>query len=166
MLKNALGFCCALAIVLTALWSAQQKMNDLDQVKQINVGAPVSSLNHLGEPVSVSSSERMYFLNNGSTLVVSVFQHTITGAWLNLKNPISIQDEHLKSLRFVQVGVDESLRPTWFYAGLPGDGRVFKVVQNGLIHSITWVRPFGQKESPRQLQALYKEFTSHQPVRL
>ena len=155
-------FIATLLFVSVTLWSAQEKVAHFDQLKSLRVGQKIEELQFLGPPISEDDRERIYLLSNSSTLVVSTFDNKVVGAWLTLKTPVKIEDGgEWGELEFVQVNLKEE-NPTWFFAGSPTDGRVFKVNQNGFIEAITWVRPFSSIYPQKKLQALYKEFSVNQ----
>ena len=146
-------------LVGVALWSAQSKVHDYSSLTPLRVGLAAQELEFLGEPVSSSERELVYMLPDQSTLVVAVTDGKVSAAWLELRQPLKIQDPQLKKLRFVQMGMDASLAPSWFYAAAADEGRIFKVSQQGVVESITWVKPFAPAGPSRQLQALLREFT-------
>ena len=98
--------------------------------------------------------------------MIAVENEQVSAAWLELRQPLKIGDPQFKRLRFVQMGIDASLSPTWFYAAAADRGRIFKVSQQGLIESITWVKPFATDGKARQLQALLRDFTTQRPYSL
>ncbi len=156
-----------LSLVGVALWSAQTKVHDYSSLESLKVGLPVEQLSFLGEPLSITARERVYLLPDQSTLVVAVENERVAAAWLDLRQPLKIVDPQFKQLRFVQMGIDASLAPTWFYAAAADRGRIFKVSQQGLIESITWVKPFAvDGGKARQLQVLLHDFTTQRPYSL
>ncbi len=142
-----------------ALWSAQNKIHDYSSLDSLRVGLSVEDLDFLGSPVSTSNRENVYLLGDQSTLVVRFEDNVITAASLQLKQPLKIEDPQLKKLRFVQMGMDAAQSPTWFYAAAADQGKIFKVSGNGLVESVTWIKPFSPAGPSRQLQALLREFT-------
>ena len=154
------------ALAAVALWSAQSKVHDYSSLAPLHVGLSANELAFLGEPASSSERERVYLLPDQSTLVIALEDAKVSAAWLELRQPLKIQDPQLKKLRFVQMGMDASLSPTWFYAAAADEGRIFKVSQQGVIESITWVKPFSPAGPSRQLQALLREFTGGRPYPL
>lgn len=149
-----LGFVGILSFV-----SAQNKVNDYSLVEGLRVGAPLDQLGFLGLPLSVKERERVYQLPDFSTLVIHTDGQIVTGAWLQLKQPLRIENPSIKQVQFVQLGMDHALAPTWFYAGAADEGRIYKVSEQGLIESISWVKPFNALGPKQKLQALLKEFT-------
>lgn len=154
------------ALVIVALWSAQSKIHDYSSLEPLHVGLRIDEIGFLGEPDSVSERERVYLLPDQSTLVVAIEGGAVSAAWLELRQPLKIEDPQFKQLRFVQMGVDAALSPTWFYAAAADMGRIFKVSQQGVVESITWVKPFSPAGPSRQLQALLREFTTQRPYSL
>lgn len=153
-------------VAILALVSAQQKMHDYSTLADLRVGLSVDQLGFLGNPVSVSDREIVYLLPDQSNLVIALSDGAVYSAWLELKTPLKIQDPSLRHLTFVQMRMDDYQSPTWFYAAAPGEGRIFKVSDQGFIQSITWVKPFTPDEPSRNLQALLNDFTVQRPLQL
>lgn len=154
------------ALVIVALWSAQSKIHDYSSLAPLHVGLKVEELSFLGEPNSATERELVYILPDQSTLVVALEDGVVSAAWLDPRQPLKIEDPQFKQLRFVQMGVDAALSPTWFYAAAADRGRIFKVSQQGVVETITWVKPFSPAGPSRQLQALLREFTTQRPYSL
>lgn len=161
-----LGFCVIAAVVGMALYSAQTKVHDYSSLADLRVGLQSNQLSFLGQPISSTDRERVYLLPDQSTLIVMLQDQKVTAAWMQLRQPLKIEDPQFKRLRFVQMGMDEALSPTWFYAAAADQGRIFKISQQGLIESITWVKPFSANETPKNLQALMQQFNGQRPYSL
>lgn len=161
-----LSACSIFAIVVLALYSAQTKVHDYSSLTDLRVGLNANQLSFLGQPVSSSERERVYLLPDQSTLVVMIQDQKVSAAWMELRQPLKVEDPQFKRLRFVQMGVDAALSPTWFYAAAADQGRIFKISQQGLIESITWVKPFEPQGRTVQLQALVQEFTGQRAFSL
>lgn len=153
-------------IASMALISARQKMHDYSSLEPLRVGMPVNQLGFLGNPVSVSERELVYLLPDQSSLVIAINDGEVFSAMLELRTPLKIEDPSLRGLTFVQMRLDEYQSPTWFYAAAAGKGQIFKVSSQGLIQTITWVRPFASIEPSRNLQALLQDFTVQRPAQL
>lgn len=151
-------------IIFAAIFSARHKAHDYQTIDGLRVGLHQSELSFLGKPASASKRELIYLMPDQSRLLVMLHDGFVTSAWLQLKQPLKIEDPQFKRLRFVQMGVDGSLNPTWFYAGAGDQGKIFKISQAGLIESITWVRPFEHAGPSRQLQALLREFSGQRAL--
>ncbi len=144
---------------LLSFLSAQNKVNDYSLVENLRVGTPLNELGFLGHPLSMNQRERVYQLPDYSSLVIHTDGEKVTGAWLQLRQPMRIEDPIIKQAQFVQLGMDHALAPTWFYAGAADEGRIYRVSEQGLIESISWVKPFNALGPKQKLQALLKEFT-------
>ncbi|MBY0518304.1 MAG: hypothetical protein K2P81_15445 [Bacteriovoracaceae bacterium] len=155
-----------ITLACLALVSAQSKIHNYASLSPLQVGMSVDQLDFLGHPVSSDEREIVYMMPDQSTLVVAVSDNKVSAAWLELRQPLKIQDPQFKKLRFVQMGMDASQSPTWFYAAAADEGRIFKVSEQGFVESITWVKPFSANGPSRQLQALLIEFTGQRPYRL
>jgi len=166
MFRIALTASAVLLLATLALFSARSKLHDYSSLGPLTVGMTVAELEFLGDPVSASSRELVYLLPDQSSLVIALDEGKVFSAWLELKSPLKIQDPALRNLTFVQMGMDESQIPTWFYAAAAGQGQIFKVSEQGFIQSITWVKPFTAMEPSRNLQALLHDFTVQRPAHL
>jgi hypothetical protein len=166
MVKKSLLYFGLFAIVMSAFFTAQEKKVDLDPLLKIQVGMSAESLSFLGPAISANDRERVYWLENGSTFLVTLFEGKITGGWLSFQSPLKIQEHSTQKLRFVQINLDHENDPSWFFAGAPSLGKVFKINQAGLIESIIWVKPFATDAPAKNLQALYQDFTIQQSLSL
>lgn len=153
-------------IVGLAYFSAEKKKLSIHPLLKIQVGMNENSLQFLGPAISSNNREKIYWLDNGATFLVTLFEGKITGAWLNFTSPVEIQQTWTQNLKFVQMTIDSEQDPSWFFAGNPNEGKVFKINTFGLIESITWVKPFESHQQSKNLQALYNDFTSQQSLSL
>jgi hypothetical protein len=160
MLRWILSSIGIVALAAVALVSAQSKIHDYSSLAPFHVGLTTEELEFLGTPHSATERELVYLLPDQSTLVVALEDNKVAAASLELRQPLKIEDPQLKQLRFVQMGMDAAMNPTWFYAAAADRGRIFKVSEQGLIESITWVKPFSPAGPSRQLQALLREFNT------
>ncbi len=115
----------------------------------------------VGLPTSTDNQKWIYVFDDQSELVLSFRDEVLWSATLNYHDPKEIQDPDFKELTLVQVGIDssDSAKPAYFYAGEPGEGKIWKVNANGKIESLTWVPPFGNGQNqPKNIQALYRDF--------
>lgn len=115
----------------------------------------------IGLPTATDGQKWIFVLDDQSELMVSFRDEVIWTATLTYHDPKEIQDPDFKELTLVQVGVDASdyAKPSYFYAGEPGEGKIWKVNANGKVESLTWVSPFEKsKLTPKNIQALYKDF--------
>ena len=166
IVRWTLSTCVIFIIAIMAFMSARQKLHDYSSLTDLKVGMSVSELKFLGVPVSESSRELVYLLPDQSNLVIALHDGTVFSAWLELRTPLKIQDPSLRHLTFVQMRMDDAESPTWFYAAAPGEGRIFKVSDQGFIQSITWVKPFIPHGPSRNLQVLLHDFTVQRPAQL
>ncbi len=68
----------------------------------------------------------------------------------------------MKQLTLVQMSLaDQNEDASWFFAGKPQEGLIYKITQNGMIESLTWVPPFtyGSNQA-KNLQVLLQDFKS------
>lgn len=114
----------------------------------------------IGLPTSTDNQKWIYVFDDQSELVLSFRDEVLWSATLNYHDPKEIQDPDFKELTLVQVGIDSSdpAKPAYFYVGEPSEGKIWKVNANGKIESLTWVPPFGNAQTPKNIQALYSDF--------
>jgi hypothetical protein len=114
----------------------------------------------IGLPTSTDKQKWIYIFDDQSELILSFRDEALWSATLNYHDPKEIQDPDFKELTLVQVGIDLSdpAKPAYFYVGEPKEGKIWKVNANGRIESLTWVPPFGNEQTPKNIQALYRDF--------
>lgn len=123
--------------------------------------SPASVSQSIGLPTAEDKQKWIYVFEDQSELVLSFRDDVLWSATLTYHDPKEIQDPDFKELTLVQVGIDssDSAKPAYFYAGEPGEGKIWKVNAHGKIESLTWVPPFGQgQHTPKNIQALYRDF--------
>jgi len=150
------------AVVGLGLMSANKKKTFNLKINSIQLGMNEEQISdHFGEPFAKIGNVFTYILDDSSELTISFRDGVVSSAQYKFKNPPKIKDSKLKKLTLVQMQSEESFynRPTWFFAGNPKDGLIYKVTSNGHIESLTWVPPFSYgNHQPKQLQALLKDF--------
>jgi len=109
MIRSLLSAFGLAALVAVALWSAQTKIHNYSSLAPLHVGLKVDELSFLGEPNSASERELVYVLPDHSTLVIALEDGIVSAAWLDLRQPLKIEDPQFKQLRFVRW---ESMRPS------------------------------------------------------
>ena len=128
----------------------------------IKLGMSLAQTSELiGTPTAVDGTRWIYILEDQSELVLSFRDDVIWSASLNFQEPKEIEDPDFKELTLFQIGIDgsDTENPSYFYAGEPGEGKIWKVNAQGKIESLTWVPPFQQTTlQPKNIQALYKDF--------
>ncbi len=115
----------------------------------------------IGLPTASDNQKWIYIFEDQSELALSFRDEVLWSATLTYHEPKEIQDPDFKELTLVQVGIDSagSSKPAYFYAGAPGEGKIWKVNAQGKIESLTWVPPFSTGDhAPKNIQALYRDF--------
>ena len=114
-----------------------------------------------GAPFERNRNELTYILEDSSQLIITLRDNLVASALLKFHRPLRIEDPKLRQLTLVQMNASEleGDRPSWFYAGKPEDGLIYKITQKGEVETITWVPPFTYgNNQPKNVQALLKDF--------
>lgn len=122
-----------------------------------------------GSPFDQNRNQLMYIFEDASELIITIREELVSSAQLKYKRPLKIGDPEMRKLTLVQMQSEENYmnRPTWFFAGKPEDGLIYKITSDGNVESLTWVPPFTYgSNQPKQLQALLQDFQSQQSTKL
>jgi hypothetical protein len=120
-----------------------------------------------GTPFAETRNHFTYVLQDGSELFITLRDERVSSATVKFHRTIQIQDPEMKRLTLVQMdqAQQESNNPSWFFAGKPEEGLIYKITSQGLIESLTWVPPFSYGSNrPKQLQALLRDFNSQRSM--
>lgn len=151
-------------IIFSAYQGAQDKLSKQTDLSSLRLGMTMEQLEEsLGSPYSRDRNELTYVLEDSSQLYISLRDDRVTSALVKFHHPIKIEDPQMRQLTLVQMNSDslEGDRPSWFFAGKPEEGQIYKITQNGEVESITWVPPFTYgANQPKNLQALLQDFRS------
>lgn len=158
------GFIVILAFVLvfTAYHTAQTKLSSPLHLNALKLGMSAEQVSEkFGTPSAQSRNLITYILDDGSELTIVLREEKVSSAKVKFHRTIKIEDPEMRKLTLVQMETieTEENNPSWFFAGSPEEGRIYKITSTGVIESITWVPPFsfgGQK--PKQVGALLREF--------
>lgn len=149
-------------IGLSAFKSAEKKLRISSDFDFIRSGISIRELEKkVGQPLSIEKNENVYILDDGSELRVTVNEGKLLKANLKFNHLLKIQDPKIKGLTLVQIQPDpyEIQNTSWFYAGDPNRGMIYKVSSKGFIEGISWLPPFHYPDHrPKQLQALLQDF--------
>jgi hypothetical protein len=163
-LKYALYYLLSLSLIFGAYQMAQKKMNSPLKLEAIRLGITTKTLEkHFGSPAAVFRNHYTYILSDGSELSITVREGKVSSAKVKFRRLVRIQDPQMKTLTMVQMqpNLIESDKPSWFFAGKPSEGHIYKIKSDGVIESLTWVPPFSYgTTAPKQLQALLRDFNS------
>ncbi len=153
---------CIITSVIYAFIQARSSLSKRTELPQIRLSMSAQEVeNQFGYPFSKERNELIYILEDHSQLIITLRDNLVASALLKFHRPLKIEDPKLRQLTLVQMSSENlgTESPSWFYAGNPADGLIYKITQDGEIQSITWVPPFtyGQNQ-PKNVQALLKDF--------
>ncbi len=149
--------------VAGAYLTAQSKISYKSDLSALRLGMDLSSVkNVFGAPTSENRNILTYILPNSSVLTITFRDDVVTSAKVKFIQPVTVTDPELRKLTLVQMDpamTDE--KPSWFFAGAPEQGLIYKITADGVIESLTWVEPFTlHSHQPKNVQALLRDFNS------
>jgi hypothetical protein len=157
-----------LSLTLSAYLVAQNKIQRPLELDSIRLGMTVDEIQKtFGTPFAETRNHFTYVLQDGSELFITLRDERVSSATVKFHRTIQIQDPEMKRLTLVQMdqAQQESNNPSWFFAGKPEEGLIYKITSQGLIESLTWVPPFSYGSNrPKQLQALLRDFNSQRSM--
>lgn len=152
----------ALLLITSAYQIAAKKMEQPLNLQSIRLGMSLKDVQrNFGSPSAQYHNQYIFILNDGSELTVTFRDKRISSATLKFQRVLKIQDPEMRKLTLVQMGSPdlENNHPTWFFAGKPEEGLIYKITSRGIIESLTWVPPFSVNQNqPKNLQALLRDF--------
>jgi hypothetical protein len=155
-----------LGLIFGAYQIAQNKIASPLNLKDIRLGMTVHDIEQkFGTPSAQSRNQYTYILVDGSELLITLRDEKISNAKIKFHRTVKIQDPEMKKLSLVQMDTYDvdSNQPSWFFAGKPEEGLIYKITSEGRIESVTWVPPFTYGSNrPKHLGALLKDFHSKQ----
>lgn len=167
-MKYGFYFILALTLVFGAFQIARNKLERPLQLETLRLGMTLQDIeNHFGTPSAESRNHYTYILHDGSELTITFRDQRVSSAKVKFHRVIKIQDPEMKKLTLVQMDADqfETNNPSWFFAGKPEEGMIYKITSQGVIESLTWVPPFSVTQNrPKQLQALLQDFNSQRSM--
>ena len=163
-MKLGVIFTAILGIIAVAYVSANQKLTQKVDLKALHLQMTVSELEEtFGTPYSRDRNALTYILEDSSQLSITLRDEVVASAVVKFHSPIRIEDPKMRSLTLVQMAPADLSdgNPSWFFAGKPEDGLIYKITQTGEVESLTWVPPFSYgSNQPKNLQALLQDFKS------
>jgi hypothetical protein len=167
-MKYGSYFFLGLCLVFTAWQVAQNKMNHPLLLETLHLGMSIEEVEqHFGSPSAESRNYYTFILQDGSELLVTLRDNAVSSAQVKFHRTIKIQDPEMRKLTLVQMQPDndENNDPTWFFAGKPEEGLIYKITSQGTIESLTWVPPFTYGNNrPKHLQALLRDFKTQRSM--
>lgn len=160
-MKYGISFFLAMAFVVGAYLTAESRIKKPLNLQSLKLGMSLSEVEKLfGTASAHMRNQYTFVLHEGSELTITLRDEKVSSATVKFHQEVKIQDPEMKKLSLVQMDplqVDSS--PSWFYAGKPEEGLIYKITSRGIIESLTWVPPFTYGSSrPKQLQALLRDF--------
>ena len=152
-----------LGTVAGAYFTAQSKIAYKADLSTLKLGMSSEEVKEaFGAPTSENRNILTYILPNSSVLTVTFRDDVVTSAKVKFIQQVKVTDPELRKLTLVQM--DPALaeeKPSWFFAGAPEQGLIYKITADGVIESMTWVEPFTlQSPRPKSAQALVRDFNS------
>jgi len=160
-MKITFVFALLFSIIGFAYFSAQSKMKKPVEVLSLRLGMDMNDLEDaFGTPSAKERNKIIYILEDHSELMITLRDGVVASARLKYHRPLKIGDPKMKQLTLVQMESDAiNSRPSWFFAGKPEEGLIYKISGNGAVESLTWVPPFTYGSTqPKRLQALLRDF--------
>lgn len=169
-MKYGFFFILTLGLIFGAYKTAQNKIARPQELAQLRLGMTIEQLEKtFGTPSAQARNQLTYILDDGSELFVTLRDNVVSSATARFHQNRQIQDPDLKNLTLVQMDMHESNSnsPSWFFAGNPAEGLIYKVTTQGMVESLTWVPPFTYGNNrAKHLQALLQDFRSQQTSKL
>jgi hypothetical protein len=163
-MKLGVIFTVILGIIAVAYVNANQKLTQKVDLKALHLQMTVSEVEaSFGSPFSRQRSSLIYILEDSSQLSITLRDDVVASAVVKFHSPLKIEDPEMRKLTLVQMspGDLQNEDTSWFFAGKPESGLIYKITQNGEIESLTWVPPFTYgSNQPKNLQVLFRDFKS------
>lgn len=148
--------------ILGAYFTAQNKISHQPNLRALKLGMNIEELEHyFGAATSAERNLLTYIFDDSSELVVTLRDDMVTSAIIKFHSPLKIEDPKLRELTLVQMdsGQLSDNKPSWFFAGKPEEGLIYKITSEGTIESLTWVPPFAyENKHQKHLHALLRDF--------
>lgn len=149
--------------VIGAYFTAQSKISYKTDLSALKLGMELTDVKEtFGAPTSENRNILTYILPNSSVLTITFRDDVVTSAKVKFIQQVKVTDPELRRLTLVQMDPamnDE--KPSWFFAGAPEQGLIYKITADGVIESLTWVEPFTlHSHRPKNVQALLKDFNN------
>lgn len=146
-----------------AYYTAQSKITYKTDLSSLKLGMNLQQVKStFGAPTSENRNILTYILPNSSVLTITFRDDVVTSAKVKFMQPVKVTDPELRKLTLVQMDpalTDE--KPSWFFAGAPEQGLIYKITADGVIESLTWVEPFTlHSQRPKSAQALVRDFNN------
>jgi hypothetical protein len=162
MIRLSVILAIVFGVITLAYTNANKKLTQKINLESLRLQMTVQELEKsFGSPFSRQRNALTYILEDASQLHITLRDDLVASAIVKFHNPIRIEDPQIRQLTLVQMSPADLQNedPSWFFAGKPEEGLIYKISQNGVIESITWVPPFSYgRNQAKNLQALLKDF--------
>lgn len=169
-MKLGVIFTMIFGIILLAYFSALSKQNSPVDLSALHLQMTEKEVEKsFGSPSARERNTLTYILEDSSQLSITLRDDVVASAIVKFHKPLRIGDPQLKQLTLVQMSPEDiqSDDPSWFFAGKPEEGLIYKITQSGSIESLTWVPPFTySSHQKKNLQALLNDFKSQHTTSL
>jgi hypothetical protein len=166
-MKYGFYFVLIIGLVIGAWTAAQNKISRPLNLDSLRLGMSARDIeHHFGTPSAESRNQYTYILQDGSELQITFREKKVSSAKVKFHHSVKIEDPKMRKLTLVQMEHSEfDNNPSWFFAGKPEEGLIYKITSDGLIESLTWVPPFSYgSHRPKNLQALLQDFNSQRSM--
>ncbi len=169
-MRFGLYFLFSIGLIVAAYHAAQNSMQRPLNLSAIRLGMNMEEIKDaFGNPSARMRNQYTYILEDGSELTFTLRDKKLSSATVKFHRSIAIADPEMRKLSLVQMDdrKTEDNRHSWFFAGNPEEGLIYKITSEGKIESLTWVPPFTYGGNrPKHLQALFRDFHSQQLTNL
>lgn len=169
-MKLAVTFSLIFGLIAAAYINASQKLAQEVDLKALKLQMGQEELEaKFGAPFSRERNTLTYILEDSSQLRITLRDGLVASAVVKFHRPLRIEDPQLRRLTLVQMQPAEVYddKPSWFFAGKPEEGLIYKITQNGEVESLTWVPPFTYGAyQKKNLQALLHDFKNQHVTNL
>lgn len=161
-MKLGVIFTVILVVIASAYLSANSALRNKAQLSALRLQMTEQELqDKFGAPDSRDHNILTYVLEDASQLFITLRDDRVASAMVKYHSPLKIQDPQLRRLTLVQMnpGDIQDSSPSYFFAGKPEEGLIYKVTKDGEVESLTWVPPFTYgHHQEKNLQALLRDF--------
>jgi hypothetical protein len=157
-----------LGFIFGAYQVARNKIEKPLNLSSLKLGMFENEIERIfGTPSAENRNQATYILDDGSELTITYRDKQVSSATVKFHKIVKIQDPEMRKLTLVQMATNDldSTNPSWFFAGKPEEGLVYKVTSDGIIQSLTWIPPFSANHNQaKHLQALLMDFKSQRSM--
>lgn len=166
-MKISLMILAIISIIIFASQGASYRLSHKVNLNELHLNMSLEEVyEKFGTPDSKDRNQLTYILKDASQLHLSLRDDVVSSAVLKYHRPLKLEDAEIRRLTLVQMDHSEG-NPSWFFAGKPEEGLIYKITSKGEIETLTWVKPFtyGTGQA-RNLQALLLDFRKYNLTRM